>query len=126
MRTIVVHSRDQPWITPKIKQLIKQRQKLFSKKDPAWNTLRNRILRMIPIAKSKFHHGRVQSEKSSNPAKWYRHIRVMTNTGNSQPCIRPPAGVDQHDSQAVADCINDLFVSVTENVTPSQVSPHTG
>ena len=54
--------------------------------------------------------------KSSNPAGWYREIRVMTKGSKSTPSIIPPSGIDPANTQQVADSINHHFTSIVKDI----------
>ena len=54
--------------------------------------------------------------KSSNPAGWYREIRVMTKGSKSTPSIIQPSGIDPANTQQVADSINHHFTSIAKDI----------
>lgn len=54
-KRIYIHNNDKPWITPKIKTLISDRQRAFVKNDSTkWRKLRNKVIRSIEHAKVKY------------------------------------------------------------------------
>ncbi len=61
---------------------------------------------------------RVQQLKRSNPAKWYRQIRVMANMNKEESCITPPSSINPSDLDGVANFINQHFASVANDLPP--------
>lgn len=113
---VKLHCRDKPWMKSHIKSLIRKRQVLFQKGDLQWKSVRNKIIRLISKAKVNYYHHRVQNVKSSNPAGWYREIRVMTKGSKPTPSIIPPPGTDPANTQQVADSINHHFTSIAKDI----------
>ena len=90
-REVKTHVADKPWMTPKTKALIRRRQGVFDHSRPAlWRFYRNKVNRAIKSDKHEYYNNRVEILKKSNPAQWYRHIRVMTTKNKQQPIILPP------------------------------------
>ena len=56
LRKAKIHSNDRDWITPKVKLLMKKRQKAFHKNErEKWKRLRNRVMREIEKAKREYY-----------------------------------------------------------------------
>ena len=122
-RQVKHHVTDKPWISSKTKDLIKRRQEVFNhSRPPIWRFYRNKVQRSIANDKKNYYHDRVQRHKKSNPAEWYRQIRVMTTNNTSQAPIEPPAGTDPSDPKAVANSINDHFVSIGQHISSLNIS----
>jgi hypothetical protein len=118
-REIKIHVSDKPWISSKTKELIRKRQEVFTPERPLlWRCYRNKVQRAIVKDKKEYYHNRVQRLKRSNPASWYREIRVMTTNNKSQTSIQPPPGVDPSNASDVAQSINDHFVSIGSDIKP--------
>ncbi len=91
---IKLHTSDKPWVTPKTKILTRRRQAVFiHSRPPLWRLYRNKVIRAIKLDKHEYYHNRVQRLKKSNPAQWYRQIRIMTTTYKQQPSISPPQNI---------------------------------
>ncbi|XP_072021915.1 uncharacterized protein [Amphiura filiformis] len=118
IKTMKVHSADKPWMTSYIKRLIDERQQVFHREHRSrkWKRLRNKISREIAKAKKEHYKTRVQRHKKANPAEWYKQIKVMANLSNSESTIQPPPGVDANDFEAVANSINNIFASVSNDL----------
>ena len=88
---IKMHISDKPRMSSKTKDLIHRRQEVFDTSRPLlWSFYRNKVQRAITSDKKEFYHNRVQRLKKSNPAGWYREIRIMTTKNKSQSSIKPP------------------------------------
>ena len=76
---------------------------------------------MIEKASSEYYPTRVQRLKKSNPAAWYREIRVMTGGKREQPPIAVP-WLDSEDSKEIANAINEHFISISRDLDPLNAS----
>ena len=123
-KSVKLHNQDKPWMTSYIKGLIKERQSIFHKehRSTKWKRLRNKIQYSIAKSKRDYYRNRVQRHKRANPAEWYKQIKVMTNLTNSESLIQPQPHVDANDFKAVADSINDHFVSISSGLRPLSIS----
>ena len=117
LKSVRLHDDDKPWMTTKIKCLIRQRQRLFNFGSPDWTQIRNQIQREIEQAKIEFHHNRVHRLKQENPSSWYRYIKLMTSNKSTELQIDVP-GVDEDDHIEVATAINTHLVKVAEDIPP--------
>ncbi|XP_063966680.1 uncharacterized protein LOC135156863 [Lytechinus pictus] len=118
LKTVRVHPRDKPWITPEVKSLINKRQRLFVNGPPSeWRACRNKICRSIRRAKQEFYHDPVAKLKNDDPASWYKHIKLMTSHHRSDESIFVPE-VDQSQFDVVAEYINAHFTDVSSGIPP--------
>ena len=112
-------------MTTYIKSLIQERQQVFHKerRSRRWKRLRNKVRYAIIKVKKDYYRNRVQRHKKANPAEWYKHIKVMANLNKADTTIQPPPHVnDSSDFKAVADSINDHFVSISSDLQPHSIS----
>ena len=117
-KRVRIHDRDKPWITPEIKSMITKRQRLFTIGPTSeWKACRNRVIRSINRAKSRFYNDRIAQLKSDDPASWYRHIKVMTSRRQSSQTIQVP-GADHLQNKQVAESINKVFTDVARDIPP--------
>ena len=116
-----IHQNDKAWITSRIKNLIKKRQKAFrNKHESLWRYLRNRIKREIKIAKVTQYTKKTQHLKSSNPGAWFKEILVMSGKSYS-PGIRVP-DIECSYHAAIAHAICGNFSSVVDDEDPCNSS----
>ncbi|XP_003724581.1 uncharacterized protein LOC100889924 [Strongylocentrotus purpuratus] len=116
-KSIKLHPTDKPWITPRTKELINQRQIAFSNNSQgAWKSLRKQVLREISRAKRFFYRDRIQNLKSDNPSSWYKNIKVMSGHSNSQADIIRVPTVEDNDPVKIATAINEFFANVNVDI----------
>lgn len=100
---------DKPWITHRIKVLLKQRQRAYSCGNMSeWRFLRNKIQREIRLAKSLFYKNSIQHLKDSQPRKWHSQIQKLSNF-KAKPTTIPGADIDP---KATSEVINDHFARI--------------
>ena len=118
MQTIKIHSNNKPWMSQKVKSLVKQRQIAFrSSKVEVYKKLRNKVQREIEKAKVNFYANRVCILQETNPRKWHQQIKSMT--GNTKSDLRIPVqGVSDDDHITIANTINYQFVKVSSHMPP--------
>ena len=116
MQTVKVYHNDKPWMSQKVKALLKKRQAAFkSGKDNVYNKIRNKVQREIKKAKVNFYANRVRILQQTNPRKWHQQIKSMT--GNTKSELRIPVqGVSDDHHITIANTINDQFVKVSSNI----------
>ena len=87
-KVISTHCEDKPWISPYLKSLIMKRQKTFLNGNlNLWRSLRNKVSRLIKIAKQTFYDGSVSRLKKSNPRQWHQQIKRMSGHNAHQNFI---------------------------------------
>jgi hypothetical protein len=73
MRSKLKISNEPPWITQKLKHLIRRRQISLAEGDLiSFRRLRNHVNRERKNCRSKFYEAKVKELKESAPAKWWR------------------------------------------------------
>ncbi|XP_076067741.1 uncharacterized protein LOC143040545 [Oratosquilla oratoria] len=60
-----------PWMTPRIKRLIKQRNRAYYTDRPLFRSLRNKVIKEISIAKSSYYPNKVEHLKQQNNSQWF-------------------------------------------------------
>ena len=106
-------------MTGQIKTLIRLRQHAFETKNMSlWRHYRNKAIKSICKAKICYYNTRVGNLKTSDPAAWYKRIKIMT--GGQQrdtPIVVPdlePNG--SQPSKQIANCINQHFCSIASDL----------
>ena len=76
-KTVTFTSDDSPWITPRLKTLIRRRKKEFTKhrRSAKWKGLNEKVINKIESAKSKYYSNMVEDIKSSNDKQWYSKLK---------------------------------------------------
>ena len=72
LKTVKLHHTDKPWITPSIKQLIKDRQKAFYRGDKQqWQLLKCKVQSEIKQRKEMFYKDKIQHLRKDDCRKWH-------------------------------------------------------
>ena len=117
-KTINTQTNSKPWISQRVKTLIKKRQAAFTLGQvERYNKLRNKVRREIEKAKVHFYANRVRTLKEMNPRKWHQQIKSMTGSTKSEGRI-PIQGISDGDHITIANIINDQFVKVSSHMQP--------
>ncbi|CAH1259341.1 ADD3 [Branchiostoma lanceolatum] len=121
-KVLRTHLQVKPWISPRIKEAIKRRQRAFcDQKWKTWRALRNKIQRMIKRARNQYYTSRVQKLKKDNPSAWYKEIKVLTGTQKKAMTVQAE-GVDPDNHHDMANFINQKFTDVTTSLPPLDLS----
>ena len=111
-----VHVNDRPWITPKFKKLIRQRQNAFSSGDTErFRRFRNLVNRERKILRKTFFTSKVSQLKQAKPSQWWgavKRISGMSPLSVSQDLI---SQLNIHDfadlsPRVIANKINEVFL----------------
>ena len=79
VRSKTKFANDPPWISKKLKQLIRQRQKSLHQGDlRTFRRLRNEVIRERKSCRSKFYDAKVNELKESAPARWWKEIKKIS------------------------------------------------
>ena len=80
------HRNDNPWITEKLKQLIKFRQRAFSSNNiTLFKFYRNKVNRMRKSCRADYFASKVANLKKSNPKSWWTEVKRISG-------MRPVSG----------------------------------
>ena len=75
-----VHTSDRPWITKKLKTLIRKQQLTFhrhGRDSNCYKLLREKVQKEIRSAKQNFYEHKVSDLEQSNIKNWWKHIRRL-------------------------------------------------
>ena len=99
------HRNDNPWITEKLKQLIKFRQRAFSSNNTTlFKLYRNEVNRMRKSCRADYFASKVANLKKSNPKSWWTEVKRISG-------MRPVSG----------SLLNQLHVEDTEHLKHTKV-----
>nr|XP_054760324.1 uncharacterized protein LOC129266491 [Lytechinus pictus] len=112
---------DKPWITDRLKSLIRKRQRAFEKDDRStFRKLRNKIQREIKKRKSLYYQRKIAAMKTSNPGKWHRQLRSLAGL-NKQSSFSFPQKFGTTSSEQ-AKHINNFFANICCELPPLDLS----
>ncbi|CAB4016582.1 Hypothetical predicted protein [Paramuricea clavata] len=80
IKSIKVYPKDAPWMTIKLKELIRLRQLAFhsNKEGSEYKTLRTKVNRERKTSKAKFYSFKVEDLKGKNPKQWWKEINRLS------------------------------------------------
>ena len=112
---------DKPWMTHKVKSLMKMRDKAYKQKhsnSEQWLLLRNSVQSEIVKAKERYYRQSVHDLKTCQPSQWHKNIKKLCKL-NSR-CSQIP-GAD-NDPKATAISINTHFAAICSLLPPLDFS----
>ncbi|XP_076039158.1 uncharacterized protein LOC143024257 [Oratosquilla oratoria] len=115
-----VNRSDAPWMTPRIKRLIKQRNKAYYTDRPLFRSLRNKVIKEISIAKSSYYPNKIEHLKTQNNSQWFSKIKALCGLQNNQASHLPCASHLPPD--LAAQEINTHFASICQTLPPLNFS----
>ena len=119
-KTVKLHDKDKPWITPEFKKIIETRQKAFHHgKSSNYRQLRNQVNRESKKLRSTFLEKKLEQLKlNPNPKKWWQSIKQLSGYPKRKVLSTLVVGNQVVSGKALAEKINDTFVSVTKEIPP--------
>jgi len=103
-KSVLMSNKDQPWITPKIKHLMKEKDRAYHKRhNIKYITIKEQLINEISISKRHFFN----KVSHSNPKNIWKHVSSLTKQTKNQ----------SHFNKDSLSNINEIFSSVFE---PSQ------
>ena len=121
LRKIKVNSNDKPWITPKIKQLCKQRQACFhqyGKTSRQFRTIRNNVIWEIKQSKRKYYKYQVGNLQRANPKQWYQKINQICGMNKKISSLK--FSIRENDPSKLLEMVNDHLAEICQRIEPLQ------
>ena len=114
---------DKPWITVKLKSMIKNRQAAltnYGKDSLVFRMWRNRVQGAIKTAKPSYYDNKVDSLAETNPTKWWQDIKSLTgpDTFSKQEWHHRFLNDTINSPLLLAAQINDFCSSITHEFEP--------
>ena len=118
-KSVKVHCRDKPWITPDLKKLISERQRaLTAGNRKLYNQLRNDVRSAIKYAKPSYFQTQVKHLKTADPTKWWKAVKNLAGY-TSDKSLQSVINENQIlEGKNLANTINKSFVSVNKSMPP--------
>ena len=117
MRSVKLHPRDNPWITPVIKDTIKKRQLAWAKSDSEqYKFYRNKVMKLCKMARRRFYH-------DINLRKWWDGIKLLYGLSNPLPLTSITVNGTVLKDIDLAEAINESFSSVAEDIPQLNFTP---
>ena len=117
IKSIKVYPKDAPWMTIKLKELIRLRQLAFhSNKDGSeYKTLRNQVNRERKVSKAKFYSSKVEDLKGKNPKQWWKEVNRLsgatkTDSGDLLNKLQTIPELQDMPRRDIANKLNAVFL----------------
>ena len=124
MRSVKLHPRDNPWITPVIKDTIKKRQLAWAKSDSEqYKFYRNKVMNLCKMARRRFYHDKSSHMHDINMRKWWNGIKLLSGLSNPLPLTSITVSGTVLKNVDLAEAINESFSSVAENIPQLNFTP---
>ena len=119
MKPIRFHSSDKPWITPRMKQLIKERQSAYhSGNVHQWRDYRYKVQREIDIRKKTFYADKVKQLPKNDCRGWWKIINTLSGRTNQKSSFSLQRNDQQLTDDEIVNSLNRFFVSVNADIPP--------
>ena len=119
LKKIDISSSDKEWITPNIKNMIKERQKAhLAQNIDLRNHLEKKIRSEIRKAKLLFNEKKAHLFHTSNPREWYKHInKIFGNKKYNLNLINIPEIANKTVNEQIK-IVNDHFANICKKYPP--------
>ncbi|XP_050721171.1 uncharacterized protein LOC127001045 [Eriocheir sinensis] len=112
-KSLRTHPSDAPWITPRIKRLMQQRNSAFFTDPSLFKHLRNKVIREIKAAKLTYYPNKIHKLKQGNISRWYSKIRDLCGLNKTTVSI---PGVALLPAPEAAEVINTHFADICQSL----------
>ena len=119
-KTIKLNENDQPWISPELKILDRQRKREYTKhkRSHKWRNLDAKFVEKSEALKESYYVNIVEDLKTSNPGKWYSKVKRMSAidpTKEDKVIVQELIGMP---SSVQAELIADQFAAISNEYDP--------
>lgn len=132
LRSKTIQLNEPPWMTLKLKGLIRNRQIALSEgNDEVFRHLRNCVNRERKACRSKYYTAKVQHLKKCKPSVWWKEVKKLTGmTSSSGVCDDITKSLQHLDefstasTKDLANIINEAFLTPMRGFSPLHQSGH--
>ena len=122
-RTIKVCPKDVPWMSFRLKELIRLRQLSFhaNKNSLAFKFYRNAVNKERKRCKANYYASKVQDLKDVNPRRWWSEVKRLCGSKNQEASLFSSLNVPEYNSMSateVANSINDALLEPPQAYEP--------
>ena len=115
-RTVRMHSKDKPFMTPKIKRLISKRNMAFKRNNTERvKKLRSQISAEIRKAKISFYENKVGPNLKNRPKSWWKVIKRLIGKKSAKATMVDPSTWLLMDDKQSACFIHHFFANLTKD-----------
>ena len=122
-KTIKVAGDDQPWFTPKLKDLDRIRKRIYHKqrRSPKWKALDKEFKKKVKLAKQNFYKTIVADLKEKNPKQWYSVVKRLASYEDKSKGANIES-INHLPSQQQCDLIANEFANIPNSYNPLHTS----
>ena len=130
LRQFCAFPADAPWMSQKLKSLIRKRQKTFCKNGPdshLFKFYRNAVNRERKLCKAKYYDSKIQQMKGEHPKVWWKEVKRISGMSSRSVDLLCKIKINELEglpSAKIASAINKAFLEQLEEYKlPSPLCP---
>ena len=112
-RNGLLHPKDAAWMTPRIKRLLRQRNRVYHTNPALYRGTRNKVIREIKAAKKKYYPEKIHHLKQANSSQWYYKVKSLCGL---QKQSAPLAFMSHLPPNLAAEEVNAHFASICQTL----------
>ena len=122
-RSIRVYPKDCPWMSVRLKKLIRMRQQAFysNRHGLAYKFYRNAVNKERKLRKGKYYTSKVQDLKGVNPCSWWKEVNKLSGAKSENVNLLNALNVPDFDnlsSPEIANGINEALLEPLRQFQP--------
>ena len=122
-RTIQVYPKDAPWVSFKLKQLIRMHQQAFhaNKSGLMYKYYRNAVNKERKRCKAKYYSSKVKDLKDVNPRQWWSEVNKLSGSKKQNSSLFFFLSVPEYNNMSpteVANFINHALLQLLQSYEP--------
>ena len=115
VRKVTVHPSDAPWMSPRIKRLLRQRNRLYYTDPARYRGVRNRVIREIKIEKRRYYPDKIKHLKQANSSQWFYKVKLLCGLQKQSPTLPCTSHLPSNEA---AEEINGHFAAICQTLPP--------
>ena len=119
-RTIQVYPKDAPWMSVKLKELIRMRQQAFhaNKSGLMYKYYRNAVNRERKRCKAKYYASKVKDLKGVNPRQWWSEVNKLSGSKKQNSSLFSSLNVPEYNNLSPTEVANSINHALLEPLQP--------
>ena len=115
-RSIRVYPKDCPWMSVRLKELIRMPQQAFysNRHGLAYKFYRNAVNKERKLCKGKFYASKVQDLKGVNPRLWWKEVNELSDTKNQNVNSLNALNVPDFENLSPPEIVNGIIQALLE------------
>ena len=119
-RTIKVYPKDAPWMSVKLKELIRMRQQAFhaNKSGLMYKHYRNAVNKERKRCKAKYYASKVKDLKGVNPRQWWSEVNKLSGSKMQNSSLFSSLNVPEYNNLSPTEVANSINHALLEPLQP--------